>query len=1027
MHVPPLRTWFFLSSPICFKRSRPRKQGSTWTEKVKRWIRFYDGATADHGSLNGAYVRSGLGIQRWPDGKTYSGNWQNHVYWGSGKLYNSYEEFTNNQQPIFNGSWERGKRHGFGVMRWEQDVADRERKPFNDRQYAGVTKVYEGFFKNDLFHGRGKMYLDRAIAQSLPGRTLTVDSIMPGVVPLPNLDPAQILSFEGHWEADWAATDKLVREQNITYKLSHPNPILDLNLEKVSTKDKKRRKDLFSRYFQSDDQQIQTAGAQLPDLALACYQSRGGEAIHMRVGQAKYADLTEYDGSFKDGMIHGQGSMVQYEQRSGMKGNWLAKYTGEWQASKFHGEGKYETIDGLTYEGQWGGNTRHGKGFQTVSDELSNELGYNRYEGEFFNDVFEGFGRLVIAKGLYVYEGQFIGGKRDGKGTIYENKQEGDRRKILDCKWTRDQASTSVDEPAWVYLEPDRSRKNAKGRFFYGLITKDGRLGNFGTLFSEQAAFDPEFMRCFVSGQKYEAEDASLTMDKERSKLKFTVYHGGWKDGLPHGFGVQHFQSGKNGAHGGIYVGEFEKGKRHGRGSWTHTKSGWTYGPIQQEGVPNWENDHMHGIAIVEDSSHVHENVIYTHNACQMPFTEGGPPKTGFDSALGTGKKDFMPLPTLAVDYDLGITSSLSEVFSKEDMPTGWDPDIELKSLHKIAQAFAKMDRFTTNAKRNFGGTLKNPLALTNQASTVGTAAVEVSALVREPTDLTLPEEDVIISGGTGDNEVMNGVYFKLTQTFGVKAFKMVKQHGFYKEAVTRYLYRDTATNAWVITGKPFTNFQIKPGCAMTHDDVAEHPSQVSTPWYVWYGWNDSLQTVGAEAHLEAEKENAPALEKMMRGPPPAVDKLECTSMVGFEVKGTPEKMGKVLKGVMLRTPFTVYGRPAFEAETGGQYLFFMKQGGDLTEGSNPIFEEFGSGVDPNPAALYDIQGFWLVADDLTVTTIESPKCFAYCEDYAVTPDQIKRAWYVRRADGSWDTSLIMDNLSFEPQQWKQETTSMRR
>ena len=37
----------------------------------------------------------------------------------------------------------------------------------------------------------------------------------------------------------------------------------------------------------------------------------------------------------------------------------------------------------------------------------------------------------------------------------------------------------------------------------------------------------------------------------------------------------------------------------------------------------------MHGIGIVEDSDHVHENVIYTKGKCQMPFTELGPPKTG--------------------------------------------------------------------------------------------------------------------------------------------------------------------------------------------------------------------------------------------------------------------------------------------------------------------------------------------------------------------------------------------------------------
>ena len=84
-----------------------------------------------------------------------------------------------------------------------------------------------------------------------------------------------------------------------------------------------------------------------------------------------------------------------------------------------------------------------------------------------------------------------------------------------------------------------------------------------------------------------------------------------------------------HGAHGGIYVGDFQKGKRHGRGVWKTMGGTWEFRPISNEDVPNFENDLMHGIGIVEDSDHVHENVIYTKGKCQMPFTELGPPKTG--------------------------------------------------------------------------------------------------------------------------------------------------------------------------------------------------------------------------------------------------------------------------------------------------------------------------------------------------------------------------------------------------------------
>eukprot|EP00438_Fugacium_kawagutii_P014140 Skav221295 [mRNA] locus=scaffold1920:127584:135311:- [translate_table: standard] len=126
-------------------------------------------------------------------------------------------------KPIYIGSWKRavardvglGKRHGFGIMRWEQDNSDRHRKTFGDRQFSGVRKIYEGEFQHDLFHGEGKMRLEKAVAQSL--RTMDHQGMSPGRVPLPNLDPGYILSFEGQWESDWYETDLEAREVSPLY------------------------------------------------------------------------------------------------------------------------------------------------------------------------------------------------------------------------------------------------------------------------------------------------------------------------------------------------------------------------------------------------------------------------------------------------------------------------------------------------------------------------------------------------------------------------------------------------------------------------------------------------------------------------------------------------------------------------------------------------------------------------------------------------------------------------------------------
>merc|ERR1719223_2190619 len=84
-------------------------------------------------------------------------------------------------------------------------------------------------------------------------------------------------------------------------------------------------------------------------------------------------------------------------------------------------------------------------------------------------------------------------------------------------------------------------------------------------------------------------------------------------------------------------MGQFVEGRRHGRGMWITNDGHWRYRPIMQKGVPNWEADQMHGVTIVEDPKHVHENVIYTKGTCQMPFTDMGPPLTGFDQTRGLG------------------------------------------------------------------------------------------------------------------------------------------------------------------------------------------------------------------------------------------------------------------------------------------------------------------------------------------------------------------------------------------------------
>ena len=94
-------------------------------DSPQEFIRFYDGAYEEHPHLDGVYVRQGQGVQRWMDGRVYEGEWVRHVYEGRGKLYDTPQEYKENQEPSYEGQWQLGRRHGDGIFRWEQDVHER--------------------------------------------------------------------------------------------------------------------------------------------------------------------------------------------------------------------------------------------------------------------------------------------------------------------------------------------------------------------------------------------------------------------------------------------------------------------------------------------------------------------------------------------------------------------------------------------------------------------------------------------------------------------------------------------------------------------------------------------------------------------------------------------------------------------------------------------------------------------------------------------------------------------------------------
>lgn len=82
--------------------------------------------------------------------------------------------------------------------------------------------------------------------------------------------------------------------------------------------------------------------------------------------------VRRYEGEFREGLMHGQGTMQYADGRT---------YTGQWAYGREEGHGEMRWPDGKVYTGQWRGGQPNGRGVMRLPD------GY-RFEGVFENGYF---------------------------------------------------------------------------------------------------------------------------------------------------------------------------------------------------------------------------------------------------------------------------------------------------------------------------------------------------------------------------------------------------------------------------------------------------------------------------------------------------------------------------------------------------------------------------------------------------------------------------------------------------------------
>ena len=138
-----------------------------------------------------------------------------------------------------------------------------------------------------------------------------------------------------------------------------------------------------------------------------------------------------YEGEFKDGKQHGQGSQT-----------WTGgqHYEGESKNGKRNGTGKFIYHTGEVYEGQWKDNAKHGTGTLAYTDG-------SVYEGQWKESSNHGTGTMTYADGR-IYAGEWKEGKAHGSGTYTD--ANGEKYKLVfnnDKRVSNKRVATLINGP----------------------------------------------------------------------------------------------------------------------------------------------------------------------------------------------------------------------------------------------------------------------------------------------------------------------------------------------------------------------------------------------------------------------------------------------------------------------------------------------------------------------------------------------------------------------------------------------------
>ena len=253
-----------------------------------------------------------------------------------------------------------------------------------------------------------------------------------------------------------------------------------------------------------------------------------------------------YIGEIKNWKMSGKGK--QYDAQKNLV------YEGDFFDDYFEGFGRYNSFEGSNYRGyyigEWKADKRQGKGKLYYSN------GKLVYDGDWDNNNFEGEGKYIDPYNSSYYIGQFKNGKRHGKGQFFDksgrllfkgefiNNLPGDKGILL-------------SNDGYIYEgEVKELKPNGEGKLFYeNKLVYEGHFVNgdyngFGKKYDD----DGYVYIGIFKNNKLEGKG------KIYNKNEKLIYEGDFFNGKEEGFGKLTINE-------NYYIGEFKNGKMNGKGN----------------------------------------------------------------------------------------------------------------------------------------------------------------------------------------------------------------------------------------------------------------------------------------------------------------------------------------------------------------------------------------------------------------------------------------------------------------------------